>query len=86
MRILKSKIEELLGCGLSVETITARLGITYEDLCKVANENPALLSQLKSWYKRYDFSYTPKKQDKSLEVKEKTPKKAKKKEEKIEVE
>lgn len=53
-----------LGKGLSVESLCRKLNITYEDLCKEAQADAGLMSQLKRWYKRYDF----------IIVKEKAPK------------
>ena len=46
----------MLGTGLSVQTLIERVGITYEQLCELAQEYPDLHKELKRWYKRYDFS------------------------------
>lgn len=74
----KMTIMNMLGTGLSVQTLVERVGITYDQLCELAQEYPDLHKELKRWYKRYDFTATPKKQDKPLETKKKTVKRAKK--------
>lgn len=61
MLTLNKQIEELLGTGLSVNTITERLGITFDKLCEELNEHPELLNRMKSLYPKYDFSIKPKK-------------------------
>ena len=65
-----------LGTGLSVDSLCKACEITYNDLCVLAQEHADLMSELKKWYKRYDFI------PKSLETKENAetkPVKAKKK-------
>lgn len=74
----KMTIMKMLGTGLSVQTLVERVGITYDQLCELAQEYPDLHKELKRWYKRYDFTVKPKKQDKPLETKKKTVKQAKK--------
>lgn len=57
MNYLASKMEimQLLGTGLSVQTLLERAGITMGELCELADQYPDLHSELKRWYKRYDF-------------------------------
>lgn len=52
---IKSEILKNLGCGLSVESLCAKVGITYSDLCKLAQEDVGVFNALKKWYKRYDL-------------------------------
>lgn len=61
MLTLNKRIEELLGTGLSVKTITEKLGITFDKLCEELNEHPELLNRMKSLYPKYDFTVKPKK-------------------------
>ena len=77
MNFLATKMEVMnsLGKGLSVRSIMERTGITYNQLCQLAEQYPDLLKELNRWYKRYDFTV---KDDKSLEVKEKPLKRSKK--------
>ena len=44
-----------LGTGLSVDSLCKACEITYNDLCILAQEYADLMSELKKWYKRYDF-------------------------------
>lgn len=57
MNSLASKLEvmQLLGTGLSVQTLVDRAGITFDQLCELAAQYPDLHHELKRWYKRYDF-------------------------------
>lgn len=71
MLTLNKQIEELLGIGLSVNTITEKLGITFDKLCEELNEHPELLNRMKSLYPKYDFSIKPKK---AQTVRKKQPK------------
>lgn len=72
----KMKVMNLLGTGLSVRSLCERADISFDELCKLAEEYPELHRELKRWYKRYEF--TPKKEipvvkhDKSLETKTKS--------------
>lgn len=68
---------QLLGTGLSVQTLCDRAGITFEDLCDLAAEYPDLGIELGRWYKKYDFTSKPK-DTKPLETKENTEKKPRK--------
>lgn len=67
---------QLLGTGLSVQTLCDRAGITFETLCDLAAEYPDLNTELKRWYKRYEFTVN-KKDIKPLEAKEKPAKRKK---------
>lgn len=71
MLTLNKRIEELLGTGLSVKTITEKLGITFDKLCEELNKHPELLNRMKSLYPKYDFSVKPKK---TQTVRKKQPK------------
>ena len=62
MLTLNKRIEELLGTGLSVKTITERLGITFDKLCEELNEHPELLNRMKALYPKYDFTCHAKKE------------------------
>lgn len=62
MLTLNKQIEELLGTGLSVKTITEKLGITFDKLCEELNEHPEILNRMKSLYPKYDFTVNPKKE------------------------
>ena len=71
-----------LGTGLSVDSLCKKCEITYNQLCELAQEYADLYSELKKWYKRYDF--TPKVEDsakplESNDIPESKPKKTKKK-------
>jgi len=72
--LLKIKVLDSLGKGLSVRTICERLDITYEDLCKLAQEDNQVYTELKRWYPKYDFLAEPKREDKPLKSKKKTQK------------
>lgn len=78
MNSLASKMEimQLLGTGLSVQTLCDRAGITFETLCDLAAEYPDLEIELKRWYKKYDFT-SKSKETKPLETKEKPAKRKK---------
>ena len=54
MQSLKARIMNELGTGLSVATLCQKLGISYNELCKEA-EDLELLKELKNWYPLYDF-------------------------------
>ena len=56
MPTLNNKIEDLLGLGLSVQTITGQLNISYEKLCEELHAHPALLNRMKAIYPKYDFT------------------------------
>lgn len=45
-----------LGTGLSVENLCVACGITYNELCALADEYQELFHELKKWYKRFDFT------------------------------
>jgi hypothetical protein len=51
----KMNVMNLLGKGLSVNTLLERADITMGELCELADQYPDLHSELKRWYKRYDF-------------------------------
>ena len=70
----KMKVMNLLGTGLSVRSLCERADISFDELCKLAEEYPELHRELKRWYKRYEFIVKP---DKSLETKEKPTKRQK---------
>ena len=70
----KMKIMNLLGTGKSVQTLLDIMNITFDQLCELAAEYPDLHTELKRWYKRYDFTVKP---SNSLETKEETEKPAK---------
>jgi hypothetical protein len=53
------EVSALLGCGLSVQTICERTGISFDDLCHLAEEYNELKIQLERWYPRYDFNVLP---------------------------
>lgn len=72
--ILKIKVLDSLGKGLSVRTICERLDITYEDLCKLAQEDNQVYTELKRWFPLYNFLAEPKNEDKPLKRKAKTQK------------
>lgn len=86
----KTEILNLLGTGLSVQTLVERAGITFDQLCQLAEQYPDLHTELNRWYKLYDFTVKKQqdkeKENKPLETKEKTAKKTKKPFKKIEVE
>lgn len=90
MNSLASKLEvmQLLGTGLSVQTLVDRAGITFDQLCDLAAQYPDLHNELKRWYKRYEF--IAKKEipvvnhDKPLETKENTEIKPKRSRKKVE--
>lgn len=55
----KSKYYEvmgLIGCGLSVQTICDRAGISFDDLCEVCAHHTDLEIELKKWFPKYDFT------------------------------
>lgn len=54
MQSLKVSILNELGRGYSVNTICTRLGITYNELCKEA-EDLEVYNSLKRWFPLYDF-------------------------------
>ena len=89
MNTLASKIEvmQLLGTGLSVQSLIDKVGITFDELCDLAEQYPDLHHELKRWYKRYEF--IAKKEipvvnhDKPLETKEETEKPTKKLKKKV---
>lgn len=51
----KNAVLELLGQGLSVYKICERLGISFNELCEMAEEFGSLKSELKRWYPNYNF-------------------------------
>lgn len=71
----------LLGTGLSVQSLIDRVGITFDQLCELAEQYPDLQRELKRWYKRYEFVV---KQAKPLETKENTEDKPKRSRKKVE--
>jgi hypothetical protein len=79
----KMTVMNLLGTGLSVHTLIERVGITYDQLCQLAQEYPELHKELKRWYKRYDFTVKQKEQDNPSETKKKPVKRAKKQQEHV---
>ena len=92
MDFLKNKISvmEKLGTGLSVNSLCEACGITYTELCQLAQEYPELMHELKKWYKRYDFNQVAKQEtvdekpfsdDKPLIIKSKSERKTMKKKE-----
>lgn len=92
MDFLKTKISvlEKLGTGLSVNSLCDVCGITYTELCHLAQEYPELMHKLKKWYKRYDFNQVVKQEtvdekyfncDKPLIIKSKSEIKTMKKKE-----
>jgi hypothetical protein len=80
MNYLASKMQvlNLLGKGLSVNSLLENTQLTFDELCKLAQEYPELHNELKRWYKRYDFTVKSKEQDKPLETNKKPVKRAKK--------
>lgn len=80
MNYLASKMQvlNLLGKGLSVNSLLENTQLTFDELCKLAQEYPELHKELKRWYKRYDFTVKSKEQDKPLETNKKPVKRAKK--------
>ena len=73
----KMQVMQLLGTGLSVQTLSDRVNLSYDQLCDLAAEYPDLGIELKRWYPKYDFTVKPK-DTKPLETKEKPAKRAKK--------
>lgn len=69
---LRVKVLDNLGCGLSVASLCAKLNISYEELCSLAQEDTEVYNQLKRWYPKYDFLAEPKKEDKPLKRQRKT--------------
>lgn len=56
---LRSKYYEvmnLIGTGLSVQTICDRAGLTFDELCEVCAEYTDLEIELKKWFPKYDFT------------------------------
>lgn len=73
---LKVKVLDSLGIGWSVQTICDKLGITYEDLCKLAQEDSEVYTQLHRWFPLYNF-LDEKIEDKPLKTKKKSKKQEK---------
>jgi len=72
--LLRIKVLDNLGCGLSVASLCTKLNISYEELCSLAQEDTEVYNQLKRWYPKYDFLAEPKKEDKPLKRQRKTQK------------
>lgn len=65
---LRSKYYEvmnLIGTGLSVQTICDRAGLTFDKLCEVCAEYTDLEIELKKWFPKYDFTVKAVKQTQS---------------------
>lgn len=79
---IKNDVMLKLGTGLSVDNLCIACGISYNQLCELAQEYPELYHELKKWYKRYDFTPVAqednKEQDNSLNNKKKVARKGKK--------
>lgn len=75
-----------LGTGLSVDNLCIACGISYNQLCGLAQEYTELYHELKKWYKRYDFipvkeettQQEAETQDNPLIIKKKTVRRTKK--------
>lgn len=62
------KVLQLLGTGLSVQSLVDKLGITYEHLCELAGEYPMLSNELYRWYPKWDFTVKQKEEPKAKDI------------------
>ena len=63
------EVMNLIGKGLSVQTICDRAGLTFDELCEVCAEHTDLEIELKKWFPKYDFTVKVTKND-TKEVKD----------------
>lgn len=53
---IKNDVLAHLGKGLSVARLCEETGLSYDELCKLADEFGSLHQELVRWYPKYDFA------------------------------